>query len=124
MTYRLIDKAVSREAQAFFKSLPGEYFEKDSGNVEAPTCWFGLVEVDKEIRDLYLLDTPDEPVPDEVADGRYLVQIDNNGIVWAYQTDTDATDLGVEYMRLEQEFARWDRQDSDHDSIEEVFGHE
>lgn len=96
---KLTDHADSRAKEVFFRDLDLDSYERSSGDVEAPTGWFGLYEVAQSDRDEY------EEAP-EVADGLYLVVIDSNGLIWAYQgLNEDHTRRA--YEAREAEYGIW-----------------
>jgi hypothetical protein len=108
--YALTDKSRTMESDAFFKSIPPDFYQggDGEGNVEAPTGWFGMVTIDESFREAW----DGDQIPASVEDGDYLVTIDNNGLVWAEQGETKWATLH-EYHEKVKEFRAWDEQDED-----------
>ena len=103
--YAMTDKSTTMESDAFFKSIPDDWYEATDGNVEAPTGWFGLLVIDDSFRDAYGKETGNF-VPASVENGTYLVTVDNNGIIWAEQAPIpEATKAN--YGDKVREYQRW-----------------
>lgn len=106
--YAMTDKSRTVESDRFFKdAASGEWSYESSGNVEAPTNWFCLLEVDAHLREAWTYQ-----IPASVEDGLYLVSIDNNGLVWAEQADTDEA-TRANYNELHKQYLAWEAGDDD-----------
>lgn len=104
--YGMTDKSRTVESDRFFKSIPADWFESDSGHVESPTNWFGLVEIDDDFRATWPSAEVGQDIPASVENGLFLVSIDNNGLVWAEQADTDSA-TRANYAELCEQYAVW-----------------
>lgn len=103
---QLIDGSRSMEADTFFRGIEPDWYTQETGNVESPTGWFGVVTIDQEFR----LNSGYE-IPASVQDGTYLVQITSSGVVFAWTVDVAAL-LMAAYSGMEQEYHEWDNQDA------------
>lgn len=110
---------MSSDFDHLFKSIvSGGWANEDSGNVEAPTNWFARVCIHadeaNEVRDAFADDAirPSGTVirPEEIV-GHFLVEIDNNGLVWVYSY-TDHLHLSHDYSVKEAEYIEWDRENN------------
>lgn len=110
--YAMQDKSRTQESDRFFKSIPADWYESDDGNVEAPTGWFGLVDIDDDFRQSWPSADTGESIPASVEDGYYLVTIDNNGLVWAEQAPIRSGTL-ANFREKQREYSVWYNQDDD-----------
>jgi len=114
--YSMTEKATSEEKMAFFRSIHPDYYVRETGNVDSPSGYFGLVRIDDKFRN----DWENEvrviggisSIPDGIADGVYLVQIDSSGIVWAWQSESSDVSndeaLQANYDALVKEYLAWE----------------
>lgn len=106
----LHDRSTSMATDRFFKFFDEGVYEHTSGEVDAPTGWFGLLMIDQHQRDCYGEDTG-EVIP-EVENGLYLVVINDQGLVWAYQHESgDDEKLYAQFRSLVIDYSNWCRQD-------------
>lgn len=87
----LTDKSDSMDKDSFFRSIDSNWYEDYNGDTESSFGWFGLLYIDREFRDLcaeHEAKGNDQYIPDGIVDGVYLVQINSDGIVCAYQEDS------------------------------------
>lgn len=102
----LHDRSDTMDKDRFFKFFDEGVYEHTSGEVDAPTGWFGLLVIDRHQRDEYGKDTGD--IVPEVADGLYLVVINDQGLVWAYQHESgDDEKLYEQFRSLQIDYSRW-----------------
>lgn len=102
-TFQLVDKANDDAKVRLFRAIPPDWYDEYSGNVEAPTGWFGLVCVDDAIKKDWEKEVW-EPTG-EIDNGLYLVQINTQGTLWAWQTDQPKS-----VTLLESVFRDWSNQ--------------
>lgn len=113
--FPLTDKAVTDEEMAFFKAIPADWYEQVDGNVEAPTGWFGLLEIDEQFRENWEQDAEEGvgiSMPESIQLGLYLVTIDNDGLIWAEQGDTRHA-TSTEFTHKCDVFRAWDDEDNE-----------
>lgn len=113
--YELIDTATTPDRTTFFKTIPQHWYNDFSGDVEAPTGWFGVVDVDRDLCD-EVDDILKRETRTEITYGLYLVVINSDGLLWAYTVDAE-TERDRDRALME-EFGRrcnacevWDEQD-------------
>ena len=99
--------------EALFRAmLNGGWMAESSGNVEAPTGYFGhmtnTVYELAEIRDAFseTIETYGNPSDDDIV-GHWIVVLDSNGIIWIERQSTTLREWDS-YIKLEKEFAKWE----------------
>jgi hypothetical protein len=102
----MIDHAMSQATQSFFRDLPQDYYDKFDGDVESPQAWFGIVTIDQDLRAVLAVNEA-ILVPDVIPDETYLVQIDSNGLVWAFVATPDDTPVTFTYDKLSEQYCSW-----------------
>lgn len=98
----------------FFKWLDEDEFVSTNGNVEAPTGWFGLLNLTRE-KIAEWVATDGDPWMSERRNfepGWYIVNVNNDGLVWAHGYGEDVTfneeGARADYATLEARYSRWD----------------
>lgn len=94
----------------FFKFISPDFETASSGNVDAPTGYFAVYEVDEAVvnacQDEFGAVLPPGDQSQVPGFGWYLVVSDSLGFVWVY-SDTQ-TKVQAAYDQLQHDFALWD----------------
>ena len=100
----------------FFKWLNPDDMVQDTGNVEAPVGWVGLVLVDEDMRSTFLIQNTWANVDNVPDAGWYIVRQDDNGLVWGLSYGEDATfneeRARADFMEAFQTYEKWLDQES------------
>ena len=106
--FTVTDKSTDTDKDRFFKSIPPDWYEEESGDVESPQGWFGLVKVNSD-----MIGKDDiHPIPAGLDDGLYLVVVDNAGLIWAFQGDGETQEESAlitrwSFNQRAQAFCQW-----------------
>lgn len=83
------------------------WLEADSGEVDAPTGWFGVLVITKDdVPNVRVSFDDADEVSDEDMIGNWLVQINSQGIIYVVNHDTQAEAMNV-FDHLETDYTNW-----------------
>lgn len=106
------DYVAAAQADPFLKEISMDA-DRDTGHVEAPTGWVAWVMVSSVdiARWVSREGDPWMSVTRNFAPGLYLVQIDNNGLVWGHHYGTTEK-AEADFAVIEDEYAAWDNEEA------------
>jgi hypothetical protein len=96
---------VPNRHDAFLREISGEYSNSETGHVEAPNGWNGLISISSVDIARYAEEHGENL--DDFKPGVYIVQINEQGIVWGHCYSTWAA-ASHDFALLEAAFAEWD----------------
>ena len=98
------------EFDPFFKYVEPDFYEAETGNVESPLGWVGLLRVDQSL--IESMETYAWPI-DCPEEGWYIVRINDHGLVWGMTyggTDTFPEEgARADFAEAEKVYAEWCR---------------